>query len=49
MHKALHPRYNTDSLYMLRKEGGKGFASTEDSVDTWIRWLNDNIKKTKKG
>ena len=30
MHKALHPRDNVDRLYVSRKEGGRGLASTED-------------------
>ena len=41
MHKALHPR---DRLYVWRKEGGRGLASIEDSLDTWY---NDS-KTTKK-
>ena len=30
MHKALHPRDDVDRLYMLRKEGRKVFANSED-------------------
>ena len=33
MHKALHPRDDVDRLYVSRKEGGRGLASSEDSVD----------------
>ena len=33
MHKALHPRNDVDRLYVSRKEGGRGLASIEDSVD----------------
>ena len=33
MHKALHPRDDVDRLYVSRKEGGRGLASIEDSVD----------------
>ena len=36
MYKALHPRDDVDSLYVSRKEGGRGLASIEDSVDTSI-------------
>ena len=36
MHKALHPTHNVDRLYISRKEGRRGFASTEDSVDASI-------------
>ena len=45
MHKALHPRYDVGRLYVSRKEGGKGFASIEDSVDASIQWLEDYIEK----
>ena len=48
MHKALHPRDNIQSLYVSRKEGGRGFASIEDSIDATIQ-LEDDIKRTKKG
>ena len=41
IHKALHPRDNTDRLYVSRKEGGKGLARFEDSVDALIRRLED--------
>ena len=37
MHKALHPRDDVDRLYVSRKEGGRGFASIEDSVDASIQ------------
>ena len=33
MHKALHPRDDVDRLYVSRKEGGRGLASIEDTVD----------------
>ena len=29
MHKALHPRDDTDRLYVSRKEGGRGFIISE--------------------
>ena len=44
MFKALYPRDDVDRLYLLRKEGGKGFASIEDSVDTSIQQLKDYIE-----
>ena len=31
-HKALHLRDDVDRLYILRKEGGRGLASIENSV-----------------
>ena len=45
MHKALYPRYDIDRLYVSRKEGGRGLASIEDSVDASIQRLEDNIEK----
>ena len=33
MHKAVHPRDDVDRLYVSRKEGGRGLASIEDTVD----------------
>ena len=47
-HKALHPRDDNDGPYVPRKEGGRGYTSTEDSVDTPIRRLGNYIKKSKK-
>ena len=32
MHKVLHPRDNVDRLYVSRKEGGRGLASIEESI-----------------
>ena len=45
MHKALHPRNHVEKLYVPRKEGGKEFASIEDSVDTSIQRLDHYIEK----
>ena len=44
MHKALNPRDNIDRLYVSRKEGGRGHAFTEDSVDASIQRIEDSIK-----
>ena len=44
MHKAIHPRDDADRLYVSRKEGGRGLASIEDSVDASIQWLEDHRK-----
>ena len=44
MHKALHPRDDADRLYVSRKEGGRGLASIEDSVDASIQRLEDYMK-----
>ena len=45
IHKALHLRDNIDRLYVSGKEGGRGLASIEDSVDALIQWLEDYIEK----
>ena len=47
--KALHPRDNVDRLYVSRKEGGRGLASIEDSVDACIQRLEDYIEKHERG
>ena len=47
MHKALHHRDSVDRLYVSKKEGGRGLASIEDSVDAPIQWLKDNKEKCK--
>ena len=49
MHKALHPRDDIDRLYFSRKEGGRGLASIEDSVDASIQRLEDYIQKHEGG
>ena len=49
MHKALHPRDDVDRLYVSRKEGGRGLASIEDSVDASIQRLEGYIRKNDGG
>ena len=44
MHKVLHPRDAVDRLYVPRKEGGRGLASFEDSVDASTQRLEDYIE-----
>ena len=47
IHKALHPRDDVDSVYVSRKEGGRGLASIKVSVDASIQRLEDYIYKQK--
>ena len=49
MHKALHPRDDVDRLYVSKKEGGRGLAGIEDSVDASIQQLEDCIEKHEGG
>ena len=49
IHKALHPRDDVDRLYVSRKEGERGLASIEDSVDASIQRLEDYIEKHEGG
>ncbi len=49
MHKALNHRDDVDKLYVPRKEGRRGLASIEDSVDTSIQRLEDYIEKHETG
>ena len=45
MHKALPPRDDIDRLYVPRKEGRRGLASIEDSIDASIQQLEEYIEK----
>ena len=45
MHKVLDPRDDVDRRYVSRKDGGRGLASIEDSVDASIQRLKDYIQK----
>ena len=47
IHKALHPRDDVDRLYVIRKEGGRGRTSIQDSVDVSIQRL-DYIKSARR-
>ena len=49
MNKALHLRDDADRLYGSRKEGGRGLASIEDTVDASIQRLEDYIEKHEGG
>ena len=49
VHNALHPRGDLDRLYVSRKEGGRGLASIEDSVDASIQRLEDYREKHEQG
>ena len=49
MHKALHPRDDVDRLYVSRKQGGRGLASIEDTVNASIQRLEDYIEKHEPG
>ena len=43
MHKAFHPRDDVERLHASRKEGGRGLANIEDSVDASLQRLEDYI------
>ena len=49
MHKALQTRDDVDRLYVSRKQGGRGLASIEDTVDASIQRLEDYIEKHERG
>ena len=44
VHKALHPRDDIHRIDVSRTKGGRGFASTEDSVDASIQRLEGYIE-----
>ena len=41
IYKSLHPRNDMDRLYVSRKEGRRGLASIEKSMDASICRLED--------
>ena len=45
VHKALHLRYDTDRMYMSRREEGRKLASIQDSIDASIQRLEEYINK----
>ena len=45
MHKALHQTDDFDTLYVSRREGGRGLASIEDGVEASIQQLEDYREK----
>ena len=47
--KALDTLDDAGRLYVSRKEGGRGFASTEDIVDASVQRLEDYIEKHEGG
>ena len=49
MNQALHPRDDVDRLYISRKEGGRGLASIEDTVDASIQRVEDYQEKHERG
>ena len=49
IHKALHPRDDVDRLYVSRKEGGRGLARIEDSINASIQRFEDYIEKHERG
>ena len=44
-HKTLHPGKDVDRLYVSIKEGRRRLATSEESVDSSIKWLQDYIEK----
>ena len=49
VNKALHPRDDADRLHVSGKEGVRGLDCIEDSVNTSIQRLEDNIEEHKRG
>ena len=48
MHKAFNSRDDISWLYVSGKEGGRGLASIDDSVDTSIQRRESNMESVKK-
>ena len=49
MQKVSDTKDDVDRIYVPRKQGGRGLASIEDSVDTSIQRLKDYIEKHERG
>ena len=49
VHNQKRPRNDIDRLNVSRKEGGRGLASIEDSVDASVQRLEDYIEKHEGG
>ena len=49
MHKPLHPIDNVDRLYVSRKEGGRGLANIEESIDASIQRLENYTEEHEGG
>ena len=45
MHKALHPGDDVDRQYVSRKEGGRGYASIQCSINTTTRRLHKKAQR----
>ena len=45
LHGALHPRSNTDRLYLPRAEGGRGLISFEECIGQEEHGLSDYLKE----
>ena len=46
MHNALHPKSNVDSLYIPKKEGGRGLQGITESVKLTNLWLENYVKES---
>ena len=47
MKGSLHPRSNTDRLYIPRKEGGRGLLSIEDTFNSRMIALGQHLEESK--
>ena len=46
MHNALHPKSNSDRLYIPRKEGGKGMESVKETINVTNLGLENYVKES---
>ena len=47
MHNGFHPKSNVDRLYLSRIEGGRGLIGVQDTVETAILGLRNNVRNSK--
>ena len=48
IHKAVHPRNDTNRIYLSKKEGGRGHVSIEDNLDVSYEDSRTTLKRAKK-
>ena len=46
MYRALHPRADTDRLYMKREKGGRGMISIEDCIEMETHNMKEYLEKS---
>ena len=48
MHNRFHPKSNVDGLHLSKSEGGRGLIGVQDTVETEILRLRNNVRNNDK-